>query len=335
MNFFKKRYKLILVLLLLSGLAVLIVPRYFYVQNQAETQKTQLKKTMVRQTLTLSGEIAAEEKVSLQFQTSGRLSWVGVKEGDWVKRYQAVAQLDTREVRKNLDKYLKSYLDTRWDFDQTRDDNKDKIVTDKIKRILEQSQFDLDKSVLDVELQNLAVEFATLTTPISGVVTKVDAPYAGVNITPSTARFEVINPETYYFELTADQADAVKLKPDTKTKITLDALADEEMGGLVGRISYTPKSGETGTAYSVHVDLPQVASLSGQLRLGMTGDAVFSLKEKSGVLALPGKFIKSDAKGQYVLVGDKKAKTYVQVGLEGDDVTEIVSGLTEGDVIYD
>ena len=32
--------------------------------------------------LTVSGEVNAEEKASLKFQTSGLLSWVGVKEGD-------------------------------------------------------------------------------------------------------------------------------------------------------------------------------------------------------------------------------------------------------------
>ena len=45
---------------------------------------TVTKKDLV-DSLGIAGEIDAKEKVSLRFQTSGLLTWVGVKEGDKVK----------------------------------------------------------------------------------------------------------------------------------------------------------------------------------------------------------------------------------------------------------
>ncbi len=68
-----------------------------------------VKRGDLKQELTVSGQIQASEHVILRFQTSGQLTWVGVKEGDYVKKYQTVAALDQRELQKNLTKYLETY----------------------------------------------------------------------------------------------------------------------------------------------------------------------------------------------------------------------------------
>jgi multidrug resistance efflux pump len=103
-----------------------------------------------------SGEIRAEKDTTLTFQTLGLLSWIGFKKGDSVKKGQAVAALDKRDLEKRFKKEMNDYLTTRWDFEQTQDDYKETkdnfLVTDEIKRILDQNQFTLDNSVLDVEI---------------------------------------------------------------------------------------------------------------------------------------------------------------------------------------
>src|SRR3989304_237823 len=103
-KFLKKRWYLILILVLIAGFI-------FYKKNTASAAKNKvdsykIKRENLREVLTLSGEINAEEKVSLKFQTSGRLAWVGVKEGDYVKKYQGIASLDQRDVKKTLEKKL-------------------------------------------------------------------------------------------------------------------------------------------------------------------------------------------------------------------------------------
>lgn len=160
--------------------------------------------TIYGKSFVFQGTIETEEKVTLRFPMSGKLEWVGVKEGDIVKRNQIIATLDKREIQKKLDKYLKTYLKTRWDFEQTRDDYQNKVVTTEIKRIFDQSQFDLDSSVLDVEIQNLSLELATLYSPIPGVVTEIGSPFSGVNIIPSQAEFEIVNPAKLFFSIMVD-----------------------------------------------------------------------------------------------------------------------------------
>lgn len=304
-------------------------------------QYTVVRRDLVDE-LSLSGEIDAEEKVELRFQTSGLLTWVGVKEGDWVKKYQAIASLDKRELQNSMSKLLNTYSKTRWDFEQAQADNRDwqtDGMTDEaretIKRTLDKYQFDLNNSVLSVESQNLALRYATLTTPIEGLVTKIDAPFAGQNITPATATFEIINPKTVFFSALADQTEVTKFKIGQEGKLVLDAFGSKIIEGKVSAISFTPKSGETGTVYQIKLSV-ELDNSDYSVRMGMTGDMNFVFKEVKNVLSVPTSYIKSDKEGEYVLLlsGKEKVRTSVKTGETIDGNTEIISGINEKDVIY-
>lgn len=296
---------------------------------------TTVKKENIQQTLTLAGEVDAKEKATLRFQTSGRLSWVGVETGDYVKKYQIVATLDRRELQKKLEKDLNSFLSERWDLDQTREDYEGVAITDEFQRIIDKAQFDLNKAIIDVELQDLALQYSRLMTPIEGIVTKIDTPYAGVNITPAGAEFEVINPQTLNFVAVADQTEVVLINEDSAAELVLDSYPDRTLNGYVDKIDLKPKSGETGTVYAVTFKIDNLPSE--KLRLGMTGDLTFTTMLKRQVLTLPFSYV-NEEDGKYYVFKEQKGKVIkkkIKVGIETDDRYEIVSGLEEGDKIYD
>jgi RND family efflux transporter MFP subunit len=296
-----------------------------------------VQKGKLEEKLTISGKIAAEENVTLQFQTGGKLSWVGVKEGDYVQKYQAIASLDQREVQKKIDSYLNAYMKTRWDFEQTKEDNKDVLLTNAVKRTLEKSQFDLNNSVINVELQDLARQFANLWTPIEGIVIKADTPQSGVNIyLPTQAQFKIANPKTIFLEASADQTEVVKLKEGMEGDLLLDSYSDTTLQGKIQTIAFTPKEGETGTIYTIKFVFDN-DNFDYKYRLGMTGDLSFVIKEKDNVLFIPSKFIKSSNGNKYVYVlrNKKTEKIRVETGFETDSGTEITSGLSEGETIHD
>ena len=86
----KKRWYLILGLLLIVGF---IFYQRYSTQTKSRKEKStyRVKKQTLRDDLSLSGEIDGEEKVTLRFQSSGKLTWVGIKEGDYVQKYQGIA----------------------------------------------------------------------------------------------------------------------------------------------------------------------------------------------------------------------------------------------------
>jgi len=302
----------------------------------------EVKRGTVAETLSLSGLVDARQKVDLQFQTAGMLTWVGVKPGDRVKKYQTVATLDSRQIKKMIDKYLNSYFKTRLTFEQNHQDNKDYEVSglsqaarDTVKRTLQSSQADLNNAVTDVEIQDLALQFSRLYTPIEGIVTAVDVPYAGVNIIPAQATIEVVNPATIYFLVTADQSEIMKVVEGEKAVIVLDAYPEQQLEGKITTVGYIPKKGETSTDYEVDLDF-QGATEAAKYKLGMTGDATFVLTQKDNVLFLPSRAVKSDPNGKYVLMGNDKHRVYLTTGIDNGDQIEVgTDQLKEGDVVYD
>ena len=336
----RKRWYLIVIILAIIGFLL-------YRQNATKVKATKqtthkVTKKTIKDTLSLSGKIEATEKVALRFQSSGKLTWVGVKEGDYVKKYQTLATLDQRDIQKRLQKYLNTYSQQRLTFDQTKDDDREVIIglltpdqRQRTMRAYEKSQFDLNNSVLDVELQSIAAESANLISPIDGVVTHADTLQAGVNITPATAEFDIVNPDTLYFSALADQTEVVKLSEGMLGSIIFDAFDDAEpVSTEIRSISFVPKDGETGTVYELK--LPVTLDNKGY-RLGMTGDVDFVLTEHPNVLAVPVKYISNEGDKQFVykLVNGTAEKTYIETGLSDDTYTEVTSGLKEGDTVYD
>lgn len=333
----KKKY-IIIGLIILSILGVILKFTVFADKKPVDTAV--VKKGELIKGLTLSGKIEANEHAVLQFQTGGLLSFVGVKKGDYVKPYQTIASLDVRTAEKNLRDKLLDYSIQRLTFDQTKEDNlnrtPEQALNDKMKRVLQDNQYDLDKAVLSVELKQLANELSYLNTPIEGIVTRVDTPFAGVNIyIPSQAQFEVVNPSTIYFSVNADQTEIVSLKEGTEGYVTFDSYLDEKVKSKIELISFTPKKDESETVYEIKAELRDIKNSNYKYKMGMTGDITFVIERKENSIYLPVKFIKSDEKGKYVLMGDKKEKIYIKTGLETDSDIEITQGLTEGNVVYD
>lgn len=297
-----------------------------------------VERKTLKETLTISGSIDASEQVTLNFQTGGRLIWVGVKEGDYVKKYQGIASLDQRSVEKYLQQSLNTYMSNRWDFEQTKQDNKDAQykdgdVGDKMKRLIDKAQFSLNNAVISVELQSLAKEYSYLYTPIEGIVTRVDAPFAGVNVGVTSA-YGVVNPKTVFFSATADQTEVPNIAIGQKATISMDAYPDTVIEATLSSISYTPKIGDTGTTYEVKLLFEESTDVI-KYRLGMTGDVEFVTKELKDVLVVPISYIKTEAGKKYVnlMVDGRSVKTEVKTGNEGDMDVEIKSGVKEGDIL--
>ncbi len=305
-------------------------------KNGIETSRA--SRGVLVKTVTSSGKTKADTSAELKFQTSGRLSWVKVKEGDTVSAYQAIAGLDVREVQKTLDKTLRDYSNERNDFEETWRvtylgvRNPSTALTDTAKRILEKNQWDLEKAVLDVELKHLAVEYATLVTPIAGVVAHIDTPVAGVNITPATAVFEIVDPKSLVFSANIDEGDVGNLILGQTASVALDAFPEASFSGKVTYISYVAETSAGGaTVFPVKVafDEPQA------LRIGLNGDVSIEVLRQEDVLTIPIEAIREEKSEKYVYKkeGDAYSKTPVTVGAQNEDSVVIRSGLSDNDTV--
>lgn len=340
----KRKWWIFFIIFLIAGYFV-YKSQFTHAQINEDRTYTLTRQTL-KDTLSLSGEIDAEEHVVVSFAQGGRLTWVGVKEGDQVKKYQGLASLDQRQLEKDIKKTLNNYLSTRSTFDQTQDTNDEYHLQpesedgDRMKRLIDIAQNNLDNAVLDVEIKTIAKEDAFLYTPIDGIVIQAQYPYPGVHVTTSSVKFEIVNPQTLYFSASADQVDVVKLKEGMTGDITFDSFVDEQVTGTIQKISFTPMAGELGTAYEVTIAFP--FSGAETYRIGMTGDISFTLKELSDALFIPSDYLQIEKDGtNYVMKvtkenGKKKlVKTPITIKEEYEGNIHIANGLKEGDVIYE
>lgn len=348
MSFLKKNSKkiiIIAIIIVISGFGVYRANAKTKASDvtKFDTKKEtviSIKKETIKEEITLTGSVDAASKANLQFQTSGQLAWVGVKVGDKVKKYQAIASLNKEILKKQLQADFNTYRSALATFDDTQDDyktEKDNLtLTDDMKRILVRSQNTLNNSVINYEIQDLAIKYATLVSPINGVVTAVEQPNSGLNITPASATFSIIDPTSIYFKAQIDQEDVTKVKVGDKTTITLDSFPKEEFNSEVTYISFTPISGQTSTVYEIRFKLDSDSNQDLKYRLGMEGDATISLRQINDTFTLPIDAIHQETETPYVFVKsdtNQLVKKEIKIGIETDTTVEILEGLLENDQV--
>jgi membrane fusion protein (multidrug efflux system) len=329
----RKKLLIIILVLIIGGFLVY----RFIIQRNGEVETAEVKRGEVVEELILSGEIDADEYAQLALPASGKIAWVAVSEGDWVKKGQALTKLDTttlnttfQQARATL-RAAEAALENV--HDQVKDNDEDETFAQKDTRTA--AEVTKDKAYEAYVAAEYNLRNSTLLSPFAGLITFLAHPFSGVNVLFSETQVEVINPETIYFDVSADQSEVIDLHVGQKVSVVLDSISDEEIEGIIDFISYTPKSEETGTVYKIKVDFLRDGFDTSVYRIGMTGDAKFVLSEKEDILYLPPKFVNSDSKGKFVRKGKKNNKVYVEVGLEGEERVEIIGDVEEGDVIFD
>ncbi|PIS09651.1 hypothetical protein COT75_00435 [Candidatus Beckwithbacteria bacterium CG10_big_fil_rev_8_21_14_0_10_34_10] len=331
----KKRKILFIALFFIIG-GVFFGSRSLASKNAPSYDVAPVQKQDLSLTISASGKVKSEEEVTLKFQTSGSLSWVGVKKGDRVTKWQAIASLDRRELEKKLKQELLDYMNERWDHEQIMlDDYRDIALTETIRRVKEKSQFDLDRVVLDVEIADIALKYSTLISPIDGLVIDIDTPHPGTNITPTTGQFYLANPDKMYFSANVDEADIGLIKENQLATLILDAYPEEEITSYVQDVEFTSTvTSGGGTAYAVKFALPN-STEEEKFKLGMNGDVEIFIEKRENVLAIPFEAVQENENGKYVFLKTENGfeQKEIKVGFSNDIYTQILEGLSEDDEI--
>ncbi len=289
-------------------------------------------KQNIQDVITLAGFVDTEDQATLRFQTSGKLAWVGVRVGDRVKKWQAIASLDKRDLTKRFQKEANDYLTNRSTFEDVQDQYQsirdNHLVTDEIQRILDRQQYSLNNAVLDYELADLAVKYATISSPIDGIVTKIDTPNPGVNISPSTADFVIVNPSTVFFSSEIDEEYVNQIKIGQASLVTVDSVSSEPLESEIYYISFLPIAGKSSTVYQLKSKL-NVDNNDLKYRLGMNGDVKIVLSQATDVLTVPLDALIDKDFQTYLLVLEGKSTKLIPVttGIETDTDIEIKQGL--------
>lgn len=309
----------------------------------AKTQAVAVKS--VSSQIQADGAIAAQDQATLHFQTSGKLVYLPVKEGDSVKQGQTIASLDTTTIQKQITQALNTYKSTRDTYDQTIQNqgnnvlqNTQKTTTgqtdssylnDVAKRIVDQNQANLDNAVLNVEIAQQALQLSTLISPLNGVITHMDVTTSGVNVLPTTT-FTVADPSTLVFRVNVAESDIDYIAEGSVATIKLSGAKKNEFFGHVDKIypdKITLSSGQK--VYQVDIASSDFANYG---KMGQTGTVLIQSNFKSNAQLVP-TWTVLDHDSIWVLSGDKTLLRHITVGKMHGDMIEVLDGLEEGDQV--
>jgi multidrug efflux pump subunit AcrA (membrane-fusion protein) len=129
------------------------------------------------------------------------------------------------------------------------------------------------------------------------------------------------------------ESDAAKVKVGQPANVTFDAIPGQQAAGTVVAVDTTSTVVSNVVTYKVTVLLDQVIA---GLKPGMTATVQVIVAQADGVLQVPSAAItKRGTSATVTLVDAKGVRTpkVVTTGVEGDDATEITSGLKVGDKV--
>ena len=201
--------------------------------------------------------------------------------------------------------------------------------------------FNLQSAQVSVDNANNAVATATnnldnavLTAPAPGIVASI-ANQVGEFVTGGNTNSPFIvltNTQSLVLHGTIGESDVAKLKLGQVANLTVDALTGQRMTGRIVSLDpvATIQSGVPVYGIDIAVDVP-----ASGIKAGMSASASVILASKQNVLTVPNTTIRtvSGQRGVQVLKDGEIVDTAATFGLANDTVTEVVSGLAEGDVV--
>ena len=186
-----------------------------------------------------------------------------------------------------------------------------------------------------VEAAQRALEDTRLVAPVAGIVGEVPYVVGEIAAPSATSGGLTIIPDGP-LEVVADfaESDAAGIRPGAQATVTFDALAGIQAQGVVVFVDPVATTSTTGlVTYGVRV---QVEDPPPTVREGMTASVAVVIDEVTGVLLVPQAAITGSGGSASVLLRGPDAvavSTPVTIGLQGDNGTEIISGVGEGDVL--
>lgn len=218
-----------------------------------------------------------------------------------------------------------------------RDSSKAQVGVDiaKLKQARAQVQ-QADASLKQLEEQ---LSYTTIVAPMDGVILSRDVEIgdavSSILVLGSTATLVMTEGDTtqVYVQGKVDEADIAHVYMNQPARIKVESFRDRIFNGKVTKIAPLGVEKDNVTTFEVRVSIDNPG---GELKANMTANAEILLDEHKGVLTVPeSAVIYDNQKNAFVEIPDKsqkegKQKIAVKVGLSNGSVTEILSGLKEG-----
>ena len=385
----RKRKSGLIVALILGGLVVIMVALSMFGDKEPEGLKVetqQAERRTIIETVTASGEIEPETQVVISSEISGEIVFLGAEEGDVVKKGQVLVRINPEAIiaqkeqanaavlsaKTRVSSAEASKLRAESELRRLKRLHEKQLITDQELESAESqvliteaeyraAQYQVQQSEANLRQVQESVNKTTIVSPISGVVTKLNAKVGekvvGAIQMTGTEIMTVADLSVIEAVVQVVETDVVGVDVGDVAEIEMDAFRGTTFRGVVSRIANSATSTGMGTS-------DQMTSFEVRLRFidpdprfrpSMKGTAFITTEKKDNVVSVPIQAVttrketvervtdedvrdlrleENDEERAlktivFVVQGDSVVTQEVGTGIQDDDYIEITSGLDE------
>ncbi|GIW60175.1 MAG: membrane protein [Patescibacteria group bacterium] len=280
-----------------------------------------------------SGKIRPQNTAAIRFGSSGRISSLNIVEGDIVQKGQALGYITSTDIKEQENKAWAEYryqLEALREFERV---NENKPKDERYRITKSQLEAQRDAAAAAVAQVRSNYNNRVLIAPINGTVVNVYKKQG--EIVAGEVVADIQDQDTVEFVAEVDEQDIGDIRVSQSVSLNLDAYPRFNIPGSITKIENTAQTGTSGNTYFPVKITPQLDP-NFPLRIGMNGDAIITVAQKSNVLSLPLEYLNVDENEQaYVLIyeDNKVARRNIVTGLQNDSHIEVLEGLTKDDQI--
>ncbi len=330
----------------LLGTAYLVTARLSGKPGRKYETATALKRD-VRATVQATGIVKpmVGSDVKVGARTPGKVVELPINVGDKVNRGQVIARIEQDDLVAKV-KFQKALLaearaeERRLSKDFERDAKLQVTNSishqqfDKSETLYEMAKARALKCEAELAYWEAQLSYATIIAPISGTVASVNTMQGETVVTGLNAPTFIRIIDLGHLEVLAyvDENDIGRVRIGQEAVFTVAAHQSTE---FVGKVTSMYPSATIQDNVVYYITSISVDNREGKLMPDMTANVLIDLGRRKGVVTVPHKAVKRDGKRKYVLVLHKSIpdKRFVKLGLRDRSYSEIVEGLSSGEVV--
>jgi len=361
--------------IVLSGLVILvfIILGFLYIQGvftppfqvQVATV-TQVYPSQALTVLNASGYVVPQRKSSLASKVTGRLIWLGVEEGNHVKKDQMVARLESDDVTAAREQAVANVNAARSNIEQAKAELREatpnlerntslfskgfvaKSVYDaalaryeKAVAAVEAAEAALKANLAALEGANIALEYTLIRAPFDAVVLTKNADIGDI-VTPigaaanaKSAVITIADMDSLQVEADVSESNLGRIKLGQPCEIQLDALPGERFRGIIHMIVPTADRSKATVMVKVRFInkdsciLPEMSAKVAFLTRPATPE-----EQKPRIAINQSAIVNRKGKERAYLVKENKVmETPIKPGAKIGDMIEVLEGIKVGDQV--
>ena len=280
-------------------------------------------------TLSVSGSIHPETKVTVGFLVAGKIQEVAVRVGDPVEKGQFMARLDPTDYKSGLQIAEAKYTEIQSEYDRlTRLHKKGSITpSDYSKIVAGRAQAEANYRIYKKKVAD-----TVLTSPISGVISRKRVE-AGEIVDQGNPCFTVVNISTVEARMAVPESEINLVSLGQKARVTISALAAATFDGTVTQVS--PTADPLTRTFTVKIMISNPGTI---IRPGMIALAKIDIEQKVKALTVPGAAVSRDPDNLlHVFVVDPQSNTVsrrrVTLSSTAGDEVVVETGLSIEDLV--